>query len=93
MSESASEPTDPYGGWRVDIPDALLKGTLSVRCVVPDRVPEACDGWATTVECPPADVHINSREEIVFPRHVPTECSNCGGGELAYNGVELIFGR
>jgi hypothetical protein len=73
------------------IPDELLTETLDIRCTSPELVPDACDGWETSVEIDPANICLDERDWIYFPDHVPTVCPDCHSGLIAYNGVELNF--
>jgi hypothetical protein len=73
------------------IPDALMKDSLTVRCMVPDIEPDICDGWVESFDTGRENVKMDGYGRLYFPDGVTTECPECGDRVLEINGVEVNF--
>ncbi|MFC5970030.1 hypothetical protein ACFPYI_01680 [Halomarina salina] len=75
------------------VPNALRTDNLAVRCTAPEHLGDdaECSGWCESFDIDPSDVRVDGYGYLHFADHVPTECPECGGGLLAYNGVQVNF--
>jgi len=86
-SDTSSGGTDHFD----QIPDALMKDNLVVRCMIRDVDPELCDGWAESFDNSDGRVKMDGYGRLYFPDNVKTTCPECGDRVLEINGVEVNF--